>query len=251
MAATNPLVLLHAFPVDRRLWEDVVPGLREAGIDPIVPDLRGFGDNRGDLPSVPNLDVLADDVAELIKNAGAPAVVAGVSMGGYVAMNLARRYPELVSGLVFVDTKAGQDAEAMIEGRHAFANQVDAQGSDWVADVMIPNLLSESTRQHLPGVEARVREQIADCPPVTISWIQRAMAARPDSLPVLEDFAGPELVIGGENDAMSPPSEALLMAQAAREATLVEVPDAGHLTPIEAPSIVAKAISEWLAERFE
>lgn len=77
------------------------------------------------------------------------------------------------------------------------------------------------------------------------------MAARPDSLPVLEDFAGPVLVIVGENDAMSPPSEALLMAQAAREATLVEVPDAGHLTPIEAPSIVAKAISEWLAERFE
>ena len=108
--ALPPVILLHAFPVDARLWEDVEQQLREQGIEPIVPNLRGFGTNRDELPTEPNLDALADDVAALIEGTGAQsAVVAGVSMGGYVAMNLARRYPERVAGLV-LDGQAANPA---------------------------------------------------------------------------------------------------------------------------------------------
>lgn len=249
--ALPPVILLHAFPVDARLWEDVAHQLREQGLDPIVPDLRGFGTNRAELPSRPDLDVLADDVAELIADTGAgSAVVAGVSMGGYVAMNLARRYPERVAGLVFVDTKAGADPAPGAQGRLDFADRVETEGSAWVADAMMPKLISDSTVTGHPDVEARVRQQIADCPPATIAWIQRAMAARPDSFDVLDEFAGPILVIVGSEDVLSPPSDAVAMAEAARQATLIEIPDAGHLTPLENPVVVTLAMSEWLTDEF-
>ncbi|MFA7265094.1 MAG: alpha/beta hydrolase [Candidatus Nanopelagicales bacterium] len=248
----GPLILLHAFPVDNRLWEDVAVGLRAQGFEPIVPNLRGFGTNTDELPAEPDLDVLADDVAALITSAdGGPAVVAGVSMGGYVAMNLARRHPELIAGLAFVDTKAGSDASAAVEGRLAFADRVEREGSGWVADAMVPNLISEHTMAKDATVEGRVREQIADCPPATIAWIQRAMAKRPDSIDVIDQFDGPVLIIVGEHDLLSPPSEAVAMAEAAREATLVEVADAGHLTPIESPKIVTSVIGDWLRECFD
>jgi len=249
--ALPPVILLHAFPVDARLWEDVEQQLREQGIEPIVPNLRGFGTNRDELPTEPNLDALADDVAALIEGTGAQsAVVAGVSMGGYVAMNLARRYPERVAGLVLVDTKAAADPQAGADGRRAFADRVDAEGSAWVADAMMSKLISDSTVTQRPDVEQRVRQQIAGCPPATIAWIQRAMAQRPDSFDVLDTFDGPVLVIVGSEDLLSPPADAVAMAEASRQATLIEIPGVGHLTPLENPVVVTVAISEWLADEF-
>lgn len=250
--ALPPVVLLHAFPVDNRLWSDTAELLRVQGIEPIVPNLRGFGANGDSLPETPNLDVLADDVVALIESTGhSAAVVTGVSMGGYVAMNIARRYPQRVAGLALVDTKAGQDPEAGIVGRREFADRVEREGSDWVADAMIPNLISEATAAKHPDVEQRVREQIDDCPPATISWIQRAMAERPDSFEVLDQFSGPVLVIVGAEDLLSPPAEAVAMAHAAQQATLVEISEVGHLTPIESPNVVAIALTEWLHDHFD
>jgi len=121
-------------------------------------------------------------------------------MGGYVAMCLARRYPERVAGLVLVDTKAAADPQAGADGRRAFADRVDAEGSAWVADAMMSKLISDSTVTQRPDVEQRVRQQIAGCPPATIAWIQRAMAQRPDSFDVLDTFDGPVLVIVGSED---------------------------------------------------
>ncbi len=250
--ALPPVILLHAFPVDSRLWEDVAQQLREQGVNPIAPDLRGFGSNDDELPSEPSLDVIGDDVARLIHVIGdGAAVIAGVSMGGYVAMNVARRFPTLVAGLVLVDTKAGQDPAAGVEGRLAFADRVESEGTDWVADAMIPNLVSETTIARRPEVEQRVRQQIVDCPPATIAWIQRAMAARPDSFDVLDAFGGPVLLIVGSEDLLSPPAEAVAMAEAAHQATLVEIPDVGHLTPIESPKVVSIAVAQWLYEQFD
>lgn len=251
MTFSGPLVLLHAFPVDNRLWEDVVPGLRIEGFDPIAPDLRGFGANRDELPTEPTLDALADDIATLIQDQGTgPAVVAGVSLGGYVAMNLARRYPKLVAGLAFIDTKASQDPEAVIEGRLAFADRVEAEGNAWVGEAMMPALISDSVIANKPDVERRIREQIANCPPATIAWVQRAMAKRSASFDVIDEFAGPILVVVGSEDVLSPPAEAVAMAEAARQATLVEIPDVRHLTPLESPAIVTVALADWLRYAF-
>jgi pimeloyl-ACP methyl ester carboxylesterase len=115
---------------------------------------------------------------------------------------------------------------------------------------MIPNLISDHTIENRPDVERAVRDQIESCPPATIAWIQRAMAVRPDSFGVLEEVGVPVLVIVGTEDLLSPPSEALAMAEAAQRATLIEIPQVGHLTPLENPEVVGEAMVNWLSELF-
>src|SRR4051794_16879198 len=93
----NALVLLHGFPLDRRLWEDQVVNL-SADCRVIAPDQRGFGDTRSDAPFT--IESLADDLHMLLDEVGLPCVLGGLSMGGYVALAFARKCPTDLIGLV-------------------------------------------------------------------------------------------------------------------------------------------------------
>jgi pimeloyl-ACP methyl ester carboxylesterase len=244
--ATTPVVLLHAFPVDRRVWAPVAKELRSSGAEVLTPDFRGFGDDVRELSTQTSLDVLADDVAETIMRLGQPAVVGGLSLGGYVALNLARRHPDRVAALALVDTKANSDDAAAADGRLAFADRVDVEGGGWVADLMIPKLLGPTTRQRRPEVVKAVRKMTEENNPAVIAWVQRAMARRPDSFGVLRGFAGPVLGVVGSEDELSPPSDMTRIIAAATKGAMATIPGAGHLSPIEAPSQVAAVLASWL-----
>lgn len=246
MPATTPIVLLHAFPVDRRVWAPVAKELRSSGADVLAPNFRGFGDDLRELSTQTSLDVLADDVAETIMRLGQPAVVGGLSLGGYVALNLARRHPDRVAALALVDTKANSDEAAAADGRLAFADRVDVEGSGWVADAMMPKLLGPTARQHSPEVVEAVRKMTEENNPAVIAWVQRAMARRPDSFEVLRGFAGPILGVVGSEDELSPPSDMTRIVAVATKGSMAIIPGAGHLSPIEAPSRVAAVMASWL-----
>jgi len=236
------LVLLHAFPVWSALYDDVRAELARA-YDLVTPDLRGWGAAplREDPPS---LDLLADDVAVELDRVGVErAVVGGTSLGGYVAMAFARRYPERLAGLVLVDTKAGADAEAARANRERIAETVLAEGGPRVlVDELLPNLLGATTHAARPEVAARVRAWVQQAAPGSVAWTQRAMAARPDSADVLRRTAVPALVAVGEEDRIASLDEARAMADLLPDATLVVLPQAGHLTPVEAPGALAAAV---------
>jgi pimeloyl-ACP methyl ester carboxylesterase len=246
MPTKTPIVLLHAFPVDRRVWAPVAEELRSSGAEVLTPDFRGFGDDVRQLATKTSLDVLADDAAETIMRLGQPAVVGGLSLGGYVAMNLARRHPDRVAALALVDTKANADDAAAADGRLAFADRVDAEGSGWVADAMMPKLLGPTTRERNVDVVAAVRTMIDENNPAAIAWVQRAMAQRPDSFDVLRGFTGPILGLVGSEDELSPPPDMTRIIAAAQRGSMATIPDVGHLSAIEAPSQVAAVLSSWL-----
>ncbi|NQU36561.1 MAG: alpha/beta fold hydrolase [Actinobacteria bacterium] len=246
MRANAPVVLLHAFPVDRRVWAPVAEELRSSGAQVVTPDFRGFGSDVRELSTKTSLDVLADDIAETIMRLGKPAVVGGLSLGGYVAMNLVRRHPDRVAALALVDTKANADDAAGVAGRIAFADRVDADGSGWVAEAMLPKLLGPTTRGHNADVVAAVSQMIDENNPSAIAWVQRAMAKRPDSLDVLRGFDGPVLGIVGSDDELSPPPDMSRIVAAAQRGSMATIPDVGHLSPMEAPSQVAAVFASWL-----
>jgi len=246
MPTQTPIVLLHAFPVDRRVWAPVAEELRSSGAEVLTPDFRGFGDDVRELSTKTSLDVLSDDVAETIMRLGQPAVVGGLSLGGYVAMNLARRHPDRIAALALVDTKANADDPAAADGRLAFADRVDAEGNGWVADAMMPKLLGPTSRERNADVVAAVRTMIDENNPAAIAWVQRAMAQRPDSLEVLRGFDGPILGLVGSDDELSPPPDMTRIIAAAQRGSMATIPDVGHLSPIEAPSQVAAVLSSWL-----
>jgi pimeloyl-ACP methyl ester carboxylesterase len=240
------LVLLHAFPFDSRMFDSVRADL-SAAANMLTPDLRGFGSGPPLGDATPDLALLADDAVAAMDAAGmGRAVIGGVSMGGYVALALLRRHPERVKGLVLVDTRSGPDDAAAVERRQGVAARADggdvASGPDAIAPLVAAGS-SDDIRATLAAIADGV-------PAATIAWAQRAMAGRPDSTAVLAAASVPVLIVVGEDDAVTPPAAAHEMAAAARDAELVELPGAGHLTPAEDPEGFAVVVLDWLSRRF-
>ncbi|WP_154795097.1 alpha/beta fold hydrolase [Occultella kanbiaonis] len=238
-----PLVLLHGFPLDSRMWSYVITSL------PLVPvvavDAPGFGASSA-LPDG-GLEAFADAVAAGLADVGVTrAVVAGLSMGGYVALALAERHPDLLAGLALLDTKASADDEAGRAKRLDVARA--ARGADGAAAVapMLATVLGETTHAQRPEVVEEVRGWLAQAPPSAISWAQESMAVRPDRHPVLEDLrergvAG--LVLRGAEDVMASAQDHERMARALG-VDVVQVPASGHLSAVETPQPVAHALAE-------
>jgi len=244
----TPLVLLHAFPVDSRMWDPVRGVLAEAA-RVITPDQRGMG--RSPLPAggdEPSMDAVAADLLATLDGLGLErAVLGGCSMGGYAAMAVLRRAPHRVSGLILVDTRPDADDADRRAGRLAMAERVERDGTQWLADTVLPGLLAAGTPEVRPELVAWLRGLITSQPAAGVAWAQRAMAARPDSTDVLQSFDGPALLMVGERDALSPPDLSRRMAALLAVGELVELPGCGHLSPLEAPDEVAATITAWLA----
>lgn len=242
-----PLVLLHGFPLDSRMWADCARSL-PGGIRAIGVDLPGAG--HSDLPPsvAPTLEYSARRVHDTVRALGVGnAVVVGLSMGGYVALAMAELYPDFVTGLGLVDTKSVADGDEARAGRHRIAAMIDeTQNLDAVAGMpaVLLSRTSVTERRHLFGtLESWIHAQS----PAAVAWAQRAMAARPDRTRVLESYAAPVAVVVGEEDTLSPPDQAEHMASAAIRAggdvVLTQVPGAGHMSPIEEPQRVADALA--------
>jgi pimeloyl-ACP methyl ester carboxylesterase len=239
-----PLFLLHAFPLDARMWDPVRAPLAER-VRLITPDQRGLG--RSPLPETgrePSLDDAARDVVALLDRLELDRVVlGGCSMGGYLAMAVLRLAPERVGGLVLIDTKATADTPEAARARLDVAERAETDGvAGWLAEANLPNLLAGTAA---PDVVERVRGLIDEQPPAGVAWAARALRARPDSVELLRDTNVPALVIVGELDAITPLEAANTMVGALPDATLVVLPGAGHLTPLEDPAGVVEAILGW------
>jgi pimeloyl-ACP methyl ester carboxylesterase len=242
-----PLVLLHAFPLDSRMWNAVREPL-DSHLRVITPDQRGLG--RSPLPETdrePDLEDAARDVVALLDRLELERVVlGGCSMGGYLAMAVLRLAPERVGGLVLIDTKATPDTPDAAQSRLDVAQRVEDEGTGgWLAEANLPNLLALSTREQRPDVVETVREIIESQPPAGISWTALALRTRPDSLELLRDCGVPALIVVGEEDPITPVSAASAMAEVMAGATLVVLPEVGHLTPLEDPAGVVEAILSW------
>jgi pimeloyl-ACP methyl ester carboxylesterase len=248
-----PLVLLHAFPLDHGMWLRQEP-LGES-LRLIVPDLRGFGGSTGSVPR--GIADLADDVAALLDglHLERPAVICGVSMGGYVAQHVAARHPDRVAALVLVDTKLEADTPEARAARVDLAGKVGRLGQSILADAMIPRLLAVPRSDADPAVVARHAENRALLQALVerqpVATIQAALAAlgdRPDMTAALARVEVPTLLVVGAEDQITPPACLEAAEAIIPRAKLLIVPAAGHLVPLEAPEVFNRALGEFLAE---
>ncbi|MGH3648182.1 MAG: alpha/beta fold hydrolase [Micromonosporaceae bacterium] len=245
-----PLVLLHAFPLSSQMWGAQRGGLSRES-DVVTPDQRGFGESASPdaFQGVPaDLNEAVDDLVRLLDQLELPRVVlGGLSMGGYVALAFARRYPDRLRGLLLANTKASADPAEAAANRHRIADAVQRAGtSEPLLTEVFPKLLAPGAAERAPKLAESVAELVRSAPPNAVAWAQRAMAGRTDTLEVLVSLAVPVLVIAGEADALMARTEADAMAGAARDAELVTIPGAGHLSALEAPREFNEAVSGLL-----
>lgn len=230
-----PLVLIHGFPLDLSIWDNVVP-LLENDFDLIVPDLRGFGESSTVNTPYTMLD-FANDIAGLLDHLGVEkAAFAGHSMGGYVALAFAKEYPERVSGLALVSSQAAADAPERKAGRYKTARDVLEKGVDVAAEAMTPKLSANEKVQEFTNLlmKAQSREGVVGA--------LKAMAEREDSTSVLSQFTFPVVLIHGDADALIPMDRAREIKSILPAAQLIKLKKAGHMPMLEFPEKTAEAL---------
>ncbi len=239
------ILLVHGYPLDRTLWQHQLGAL--TGFRRIAPDLRGLG--LSDAPDLGySMATYADDLAALLDVLHADQVViCGLSMGGYVALEFARRYRSRLRGLVLMDTRAEADSAEARKGREAAMQLVREKGAAAIAAQMLPKLFAPGAAGTMPHEVERVRVMMESAPTKGIVGALGAMRDRADSVPSLAELAGlPTLVVVGEQDQMTPPATARLIADGIPGAMLSVIPGAGHLPPVEQPLATTRVITEFL-----
>lgn len=247
---TRTLILLHAFPASADMW---LPQLARVppGWQFIAPDIRGF---RGMGPAFEDaqlegatMDDYAGDVLELMNHIDVDtAAIAGLSMGGYVAMAIAARAPKRVSHLILADTKMTADTEDGRAGRDAMRALVEREGPPSVATAMLPKLMGDTAKREQPDLADAIRRLIEVNRTESIVGALGALKSRPDRTAILAALKVPALVICGEEDALTPLSDSQAMAAAIPGARLVVIPKAGHLSNLEQATVFNAALQHFL-----
>ncbi len=239
------LLLIHGYPLNRSLWRHQLgafPGWRT-----IAPDLRGMGES--DAPDLGySMATYAEDLVSLLDSMGVDeAVICGLSMGGYIAMEILRRHRQRVRGLVLMDTRLEADSSEGRKARDAAAQAARDKGAAAIAEAMLPKLFASPDAEHVGQAWDDVRQMILTTPVPGIVGALSAMRDRLDStglLPTLDDL--PALVVVGEDDRITPYAAARAMAELLPMGRLEAIGGAGHLAPLERPDEVTRALADFL-----
>jgi len=242
----QPVVLLHAFPLSRQMWESTVkdwsPRFRI-----LAPDLPGFGDS---LPAVADftMENCALEVYHFLqgRGVGEQIVLLGLSMGGYIAFEFIRQFPEKIRALVLVSTHPLPDTEAAAKGRQETAEFVIKEGTQALSVGLIPKLLGATTLQKRPDVVQRAREFIVSNSPEGIANACYGLALRRDSTPLLQKIEVPTLIVAGSEDALIPETRALEMKQQIKTSELDVFAECGHLVNLEQPRMFHESVLRFL-----
>ena len=230
--SADGVLLIHAFPLDAGMWERQVRSLGDAGWPVVAPSLPGFG------------DTAADRCLQAADAAGFERFVAcGLSMGGYVAFELWRMARQRIAGLVLANTRSGADAPEAAQGRRALADRLDTEGNGFLVEQPPPLLSDQAPDELWEQVRGAIRAQ----PAASIGAAARGMAERMDSTPDLGAVDVPMLIVTSSLDTLIPAAVSAEMRDHHRDAGLVEIPGAGHLSNLEAPEAFDRTLLAFLA----
>ena len=224
------ILLLHAFPLDSRMWDEQRRALEQAGYEVAAPDLPGE-------PPEIGVEAWARRVLGLVEG---PVVAVGCSMGGYLAFELWRQARERILALALMDTRATADTPEQRQARDDAIRVLGEEGFDSFWEALAPNLFAGPD----PGARALAAEQ----PLTDLVAALETLRDRPDSRETLATIDVPVLVAVGEEDRLTPPADARAMVDGLADARLLTIPGAGHLAPLERPDEVTDALLRFLAE---
>ncbi|MGQ0796782.1 MAG: alpha/beta fold hydrolase [Methanobacteriota archaeon] len=238
-----PVLLLHGWPLNRRIWDEVLVAVSRAGFRVLAPDLPGFGESPPIDPSRETVEAYADEVASFLRTIAPGRVAfAGHSFGGYIALAFAERHPRLVAGLALVSSRTNADSDVARRGREEAIGKVRAQGPASLLPGLAERLLGPDAG---PDLRRAATGMIEDARRDGVVAGLRAMAARPDRSAVLASLRGPLLVLHGAADALIPVTEVATPAHPRGPVTVTILPGVGHMPMWEAPEATAHALVAW------
>lgn len=237
MGRGKPFVFIHGFPLDHATWLPVA-GILAKKAHCILPDLRGLGKSPvpGTKTTIPQM---AEDVIRLIDTLEVDkACFVGHSMGGYVAMQIARAYPERVFGLGLVATRSEPDSTKKAAERLASRDAVLNDGTSGLIDTMAERLTNR------PEIRRLVKPVMQKTSPQGIALAQYAMAIREDATVWLRELTYPIVVVAGGRDVISPEKGMKDLCSQLMDGRWYFSSRASHMLPLEEPGLIARALEE-------
>jgi pimeloyl-ACP methyl ester carboxylesterase len=240
------IVLIHGFPLCRKMWQPQMEELAAAGYRVIAPDLPGYGETP--LVGTASMDLYADALIGLIDHLGLEKVIfGGMSMGGYVLCNLLQRYPQRVAAALFLMTRAAADDDAGRAHRTTLAAEASKGNLGPIVNAFESILFAPGGASKRPELVERVRGWMLATPPEGVAGGLLAMRDRPDMISHLRNFNVPTLVVGAELDVAIALGHSKLLAEQIPNACFEVIPEAGHLANLEQPELFSAVLRDYLA----
>jgi pimeloyl-ACP methyl ester carboxylesterase len=228
-----PILFIHGHIFNRSMWSPQVQSLRWR-FRTITPDLRGYGESERGPDSVFTQESFASDLARLLDHLSIERVcVVGLSMGGQIAMEFARAFPQRTAGLVLAATFAQEEtADGVIE-RNRAADRILVEGVVPIGTEMICKLIGPESLKSQPLIASKVMRMICEADPMGAAAAVRGRALRQDYRPSLAEFAGPSMVVLGTDDAYTQVSDGHALQAMMKDCRLEIFKDIGHMPNLE------------------
>lgn len=243
----QPILFLHSFGHNKTLWFPQLTHFFERGYRVVAPDMPGHGDssfNRDDH----SIDAIARLYIELCETLGLRRiVVAGISMGGYVALRMWARKPDLIAALVLSNTKAEADTEAIVSRRRTQVANIREHGLEHFVHTGAPKRLAPAVLEQRPWVLDSITMMNLTVSAEVNAATLEAMAARDDETPTLATIDVPTLITTGSDDKFIPPESAGRLREGIRNSELHVIPDTGHVSNLENPTEYNRVLDTFLS----
>lgn len=226
-----PIVLVPGLLCTARLYAEQIPALWRFGPVTVADHSRD--------------DSMAAIARRILAAAPPRFALAGLSLGGYVALEIMRQAPERVAKLAVLDSRVGAELPAQTANRLPLIELAKTGRFAEIPDRLFPVLVHRD-RLGDAALQSVVRAMAEETGPDAFLRQTQAIITRPDARPVLSAISCPTLVVVGDNDALTPPKLAEEIAAGIRGARLVVIADCGHLSTLERPDAVNQALAEWM-----
>lgn len=240
-----PVVFLHGYGETHKIWNHFRKRLSDK-YKVITPDLPGFGKSDS-LPYELSLDMVANSIYDCLKRLNvSECIIMGHSLGGYITLEIAKRFPNIVSHIGLIHSSALADTDEKKEGREKSIEFIQRHGVEKFIESFVPMLFGEKHRDRLKDTIQSIVEEGSKIPEKTLTDYMLAMRDRSDSLDFIKDFEGSILFIYGEQDSSIPVALSKSQIKYMKHPYLKNLPDTGHMGMFEEEEEVFQAISKFI-----
>lgn len=245
-----PIIFLHGFPFDKSMWKNQLEALAPF-YRVIACDIRGFGKSKDEITSF-SIDLFSIDLARFMCALGIKkAVVCGLSMGGYIALNFQKKYPELVEALILCDTQCISDPNDVKEGRLLEIADIEENGPAAFNEKLIKKVFHrDSLINKRDTVEEMTKVVNANSTHIIAEGL-RALAARGETCSSLSEIPVPTLIICGREDKVTPVEQSEYMYRATERSAFKVIDNAGHVSNLDQPEAFNQHLKDFMAELTE
>ena len=241
-----PVLFIHGHPFNRTMWTPQVQSLRWK-YRTIVPDLRGYGESAPLPTDAYTQEMYAADLAALLDDLGVKqACVVGLSMGGQIAMEFARAFPERTAGLVLAATFAEPETPQGVVERNRAAERIETEGIVPIGTEMIPKLLGRKAIKENPALALQIFTMICSTSPSGAAAAVRGRALRQDYRPTLQRFLNPAMLVLGTDDSFTSVANGKKLQASMPDCRLEVFQDIGHMPNLEAEDRFNQCLHSFL-----